>query len=148
MAARVSATDPRARVAALDEAVALARGRLPDDALAQADEVVDRARRRLALSGEHTVVALAGATGSGKSSLLNALADAKIAEPGVTRPTTGEPVALIVPTRSDDDAGVDDLLGWLDVTRRHVAESPALRDSATGLVLLDLPDHDSVVTRH
>lgn len=145
----MSGIDPRARVAALDEAVGLARGRLPDDALARAQEVVDRAGRRLALSGEHTVVALAGATGSGKSSLLNALADAPIAVPGVTRPTTGEPVALVVPARSEPSAdGVDELLDWLDVGQRHVAASPALRESATGLVLLDLPDHDSVVTEH
>ena len=92
------------------------------------------------------MVALAGATGSGKSSLLNALADAHVAEPGVTRPTTGEPVAVIVPTAQA--ASVDDLLDWLDVRQRHVAASPALRNSATGLVLLDLPDHDSVVTEH
>lgn len=142
----MSAIDLRARVAALDEAVGLARGRLADAVLAPADEVVERAQRRLALSGEHTVVALAGATGSGKSSLLNALADAHVAEPGVTRPTTGQPVAVIVPTK--ERAGADDLLDWLDVRERHVSSSPALGSSATGLVLLDLPDHDSVVTEH
>ena len=62
------------RVAALDEAVGLARGRLPDAALDAPAAVVAQARDRAALSGEYTVVALAGATGSGKSSLLNALA--------------------------------------------------------------------------
>ena len=36
-----------------------------------AREIVERAGGRLRLSGEHTVVALAGATGSGKSSLFN-----------------------------------------------------------------------------
>ncbi len=141
------------RVAALDEAVGLARGRLPEAVLDQAAAVVDRARERAALSGEYTVVALAGATGSGKSSLLNALAQARVAEPGVRRPTTGRPVAVIVPAgrseRSTDHAhGADDLLDWLDVQERHVATSRALQESATGLVLLDLPDHDSVVTEH
>lgn len=136
------------RVAALDEAVGLARGRLPDAALEAPAAVVAKARDRAALSGEYTVVALAGATGSGKSSLLNALAGARIAEPGVRRPTTGQPVAVIVPAKGGDtDEGADELLDWLDVRQRHVAASRAL-ESATGLVLLDLPDHDSVVTEH
>ncbi|MEZ0449128.1 dynamin family protein [Cellulomonas sp. ICMP 17802] len=140
----------RTRVAALDEAVGLARGRLPDASLEAPAAVVARARDRAALSGEYTVVALAGATGSGKSSLLNALAEARIAEPGVRRPTTGRPVAVIVPERSGttDVQGADELLDWLDVQERHVAGSRVLQASATGLVLLDLPDHDSVVTEH
>ena len=41
--------------------------------LAEARRVVEQADRRLALSGSATVVALAGATGSGKSSMFNAL---------------------------------------------------------------------------
>ena len=147
-----SAGNLRGRVAALDEAVSLARGRLPDEVLEAPVAVVGRARDRAALSGEYTVVALAGATGSGKSSLLNALADAHIAEPGVRRPTTGQPVAVIVPTRggdgTDPEHGADELLDWLDVRDRHVAGSKVLQESATGLVLLDLPDHDSVVTEH
>ena len=111
--------------------------------------MVARARDRAALSGEYTVVALAGATGSGKSSLLNALADARIAEPGVRRPTTGHPVAVIVPaTGAGAEHGADELLDWLDVRDRHVGGSRVLQESATGLVLLDLPDHDSVVTEH
>ena len=139
----------RGRVAALDEAVGLGRGRLPDATLDAPAAVVARARDRAALSGEYTVVALAGATGSGKSSLLNALADARIAEPGVRRPTTGHPVAVIVPAKgAGAEHGADELLDWLDVRDRHVAGSRVLQESATGLVLLDLPDHDSVVTEH
>ena len=49
-------------------------GHLPADRLVAAHTVVERAGDRLALSRDHTVVALAGATGSGKSSLFNALA--------------------------------------------------------------------------
>ena len=139
----------RGRVAALDEAVGLARGRLPDTTLEAPAAVVARARDRAALSGEYTVVALAGATGSGKSSLLNALAGARIAEPGVRRPTTGHPVAVIVPAvGAGSEHGADELLDWLDVRDRHVGASRVLQESATGLVLLDLPDHDSVVTEH
>ena len=56
-------------------------------------EVVDEAYRvglqvdrRLALSGGATVVALAGATGSGKSSTFNALTGTDLATVGVRRP--------------------------------------------------------------
>ena len=77
------------RVAALAEVTQLGAGRLPDDALRHAHGVVERARERAALSPDYTVVALAGSTGSGKSSLLNALAGEQIATAGVTRPTTG-----------------------------------------------------------
>ena len=54
-----------------------------------AHTLVERAGARLALSRDHTVVALAGATGSGKSSLFNALARLELSPVGVRRPTTG-----------------------------------------------------------
>ncbi len=62
------------RLAALAEAVELAEGRLPAEAVAAARGVTERAGIRRRLSVEHTVAALAGATGSGKSSLFNAMA--------------------------------------------------------------------------
>ena len=58
---------------ALTEAVELCAGRVPDEVLAEARRVVEQADRRLALSGSATVVALAGATGSGKSSTVQRL---------------------------------------------------------------------------
>ena len=67
------AADLVGHLKALTEAVELCEGRLPDDVLAEARRVVGHADRRLALSGSATVVALAGATGSGKSSLFNAM---------------------------------------------------------------------------
>ncbi|MDF2706628.1 MAG: transporter, partial [Nonomuraea muscovyensis] len=76
------------RLAALAEAATLAEGRLPGEAVAGARAVAERAGARRSLSVEHTVAALAGATGSGKSSLFNALAGADVAAVGVTRPTT------------------------------------------------------------
>ena len=61
------------QVRGLTDAVTAARGRLDDDAVDSASTVASRAAERLKLSAEHTVVAIAGATGSGKSSTFNAL---------------------------------------------------------------------------
>ena len=82
-----------ARLAALREAVEATEGRLDPDLLARAGSVLERAEGRLALAGDHTVVALAGATGSGKSSLFNALAGSSLSQVGVRRPTTSATTA-------------------------------------------------------
>ncbi len=89
----------------------------------------------------HTVVALAGATGSGKSSLFNALTGERLAAVGVRRPTTATAQACVW-----GSANPDALLDWVGVPRRHRLgdRDPAL----DGLVLLDLPDHDSVESSH
>src|SRR5688572_33290340 len=81
-------SDVSSRLDALGAAVEAARGRIDDETLAPAAELAERASERLRLSGEHTIVALAGATGSGKSSLFNALSDLELAGVGVRRPTT------------------------------------------------------------
>ncbi|MGW6553887.1 ATP-binding protein, partial [Streptomyces sp. NPDC055051] len=57
----------RARLDALHELVGLSRTRVESTALAEAGRVLDEAAARQRLSSRHTVVALAGATGSGKS---------------------------------------------------------------------------------
>ena len=97
------------------------------------------------MSGSHTVVALAGGTGSGKSSLFNALSGAAFSPAGVMRPTTKHSHACVWGMD-----GAAPLLDWLGVQRRHrYARASALSEgeaSLTGLLLLDLPDHDSVVT--
>lgn len=130
------------RLRALGEAAVLADGRVEEDLVAGARRVVDRADTRLALSGDATVVALAGATGSGKSSTFNALSGQPLAEAGVRRPTTAHPMA----TTWGADAH-EDLLDWLDVPRRHALG--ATDDTGLdGLVLLDLPDHDSTERAH
>ncbi|WP_278256597.1 hypothetical protein [Nocardioides convexus] len=61
------------RVAGLTAAVTAARGRVPDPLLDEVSTAAERATGRLRLSARHTVVAIAGATGSGKSSTYNAL---------------------------------------------------------------------------
>ena len=128
------------RLAALREAVEAAEGRLDVPEVGQARTLLAKAGARAAL-GDATVIALAGATGSGKSTLFNALSGGEISTPGVRRPTTGVAHATVW----GDDDGADRLLDWLEVPRRHRHEpEPAL----DGLVLLDLPDHDSVRLEH
>ncbi|CCG01089.1 GTPase [Blastococcus saxobsidens] len=129
------------RLTALREAVETAEGRLDVPEVGRARAVLAKAGAREAL-GDATVVALAGATGSGKSTLFNALSGSEVSTPGVRRPTTGVAHATVW-GRPDD--GADRLLDWLEVPRRHRREPEAALD---GLVLLDLPDHDSVRLEH
>jgi GTP-binding protein EngB required for normal cell division len=127
---------------ALTDAVELCEGRVDSAVLDEARRVVGQADRRLAISGSATVVALAGATGSGKSSIFNALSGTTLATVGVRRPTTAHAMAS-----SWGDESAEDLLDWLQIPRRHALETdPAA--ALDGLVLLDLPDHDSTEVDH
>lgn len=84
-------------------------------------------------------VVLVGGTGVGKSTLLNALASAKIADAGLARPTTRYPTVY-------HHAEVD--LGRLDPIfskcRSIVHERPELRQK----ILVDTPDMDGSVLEH
>ncbi len=82
------------RVEALRVAAEKGRGRLSLEVVQSAEDVVRRASERLAITADHTVVALAGATGSGKSSTFNALSGLTLAEVGRRRPTTSETTAV------------------------------------------------------
>ncbi len=153
MTAQVADTADRAelsaRLTALGSLVEIGAARTGPDGfseelLAAAGDVLTRAGQRLMLSSRHTVVSLAGGTGSGKSSLFNRLSGADFSTVGVTRPVTREAHACVW--------GVDGsgpLLEWLGVPRRYrYARASALgsgEQSMDGLVLLDLPDHDSVM---
>ena len=112
--------------------------------LRDAEQLVARAGERLRLSANHTVAVLAGGTGSGKSSLFNGLAGADFSPVGVTRPVTLAPHACVWGME-----GAGPLLEWLGVQHRYrYARSSALGEgesSLRGLVLLDIPDHDSVL---
>ncbi|MEV4753837.1 GTPase [Micromonospora sp. NPDC049559] len=138
-----------ARVEALGEFLRAVDGHLPDDRLVAGHTLVERAGARLALSRDHTVVALAGATGSGKSSLFNALARFQMSPVGVRRPTTGVAHACVWGALD----GAARLLDWVGVLPRHrfVRESPLDGEDEArlrGLILLDLPDFDSVERGH
>ncbi len=129
------------RLKALNEGAELSRGRSSAAVVERADAVLKRAGERVAFSGDHTVIALAGATGSGKSSSFNAISGTEFAPVGVRRPTTSEAMAV---AWGSELPGA--LLDWLDVPRRHLV--PARRSEFENLVLLDLPDHDSTETTH
>ncbi|WNV75742.1 YfjP family GTPase [Geodermatophilus sp. DSM 44513] len=128
------------RLAALRETVDVAGDRLELPEVDRARTLLAKAGAREAL-GDATVVALAGATGSGKSTLFNALSGAEVSTPGVRRPTTGVAHATVWGA----DENTDRLLDWLQVPRRH---RHAPERALDGLVLLDLPDHDSVRQEH
>lgn len=131
------------RVTGLEAAVAAAGPHLDAPVLGEAEAVLARVGERLRLAGGHTVVALAGATGSGKSSVFNALCGTEVARVGIRRPTTSHVTACVW---GDDDAG--DLLAWLGVPQRHRVVAEDGPSDLDGLVLLDLPDHDSTETAH
>ena len=143
-------SDVAVRVEGLERAVTAGRGRLDDGLVDDAAGVVERAGTRLKLSAEHTVVALAGATGSGKSSTFNALTGLDLAAVGVRRPTTSWTMAC---TWGAEGSG--ELLDWLGVPKRHQVSRNSMLDAPVsddrdlqGLVLLDLPDHDSTEVSH
>jgi energy-coupling factor transporter ATP-binding protein EcfA2 len=208
------AADPLGeRVDALGELLGLSRARISPDALAETGELLERIGERRRLSHEHTVVALAGATGSGKSSLFNALAGLPLSATGLRRPTTARPVSCAwhperaaglldrlgiapqdryarrgarIPAPADapdrtgsgtgTDAGGDGTAtaaghggadgipvgdggfpaGSGDAAGRAGGDLPAVRGADTaeggagldGLVLIDLPDHDSAAPGH
>jgi GTP-binding protein EngB required for normal cell division len=126
------------RLIALAEAAELAEGRLEPDVVEASRRVVQKAGARLGLGIENTVVALAGPTGVGKSSLFNILAGTELARVSRRRPTTSAGQAAAW------GDGTDALLDWLEIPRRHRLEGKDL----DGLVLLDLPDFDSVELAH
>ncbi|MCT9084467.1 YfjP family GTPase, partial [Streptomyces fulvoviolaceus] len=135
----------RSRLDALRELIGLSRTRLDSRTLAEAGRVLDEAAARRRLSGQHTVVAIAGATGSGKSQLFNSLAGVPISETGVRRPTTAAPIAC---SWSDGAASLIERLGIPPRLRRRPLQSAEAEAQLRGLVLIDLPDHDSAAVQH
>lgn len=185
------ATSPFARsVASLKDAISYGEGRVPETVLLDAAETLERLSQRRELSTEHTVIGFFGATGSGKSTLFNAIAGQNIALSAPTRPTTSTVQAAIW-----EAEGSEELLDWLGINKRVYPQTLALaaegeategneaggnnksaggvaapnavtepapglfnrirravggrgemRTRTGGLILLDMPDFDSVTT--
>ncbi len=170
----VTAVQLKERADALEQACTVGARELEPAHVDRAVNLVDKVRERTSIAGGHTVVALAGATGSGKSSLFNAIVGEPVAKIGARRPTTALPAAAVW-----GDASASELLDWLSVPMRHhvgsgtaagkrlpsPADTVGSTDSSgspnsselggqqpvgklDGLVLLDLPDFDSRVDEH
>lgn len=122
-----------------DLAVAACAGVVSERLADRAGATVRVARLRLAYPEDVTVAALVGGTGSGKSSLLNAVMGAELAGTGGIRPTTSAPVA--VTPRAAGEA-LDGYLSTLGIDEIH-HEGPH-----EWLCLIDMPDTDSVEVGH
>ncbi|QPL06423.1 MULTISPECIES: GTPase [Actinomyces] len=146
-----SSQDPLALLARLVE---IGDGLLPAEVLDPARDLIERAGQRRLIAPGIQVVALLGATGSGKSSLFNAVCGADLAPTAVTRPTTTQPLAALPAQPSAETvAGAARLLDWLEVDQRvQLPETPSWGPAAVGVgrstVLLDLPDIDSDTRHH
>ena len=136
----VSVESIQARTDALRSALESGAGCLPVDGVGRAEAAIAKTAVRTSIAGGRTVVALAGATGGGKSSLFNVLAAAEVTQVGARRPTTSKPSAAVWGSEPPSA-----LLDWLMVGTRHMVDDGLGLD---GLVLLDLPDFDSQTTAH
>jgi len=122
-----------------DLAVARADGVLPEDVRSEAAGVARDLRSRQGFLGEVFVMAIAGGTGSGKSSILNAIAGEEVASVSRIRPHTDEATAWVA---VGSDVQIAPLLDDLGIERR--VPNAAL----PSIVLIDLPDMDSVAEWH
>lgn len=107
-------------ITALARARDLAAGKLDPDLEGQIDQLLAHLTERSQLGLDATVVAFAGGTGAGKSSLFNLVNDVDIARVSAIRPTTSEALAL-----TNHDAPT--LLDWLGISQRHILRDLPLR---------------------
>ncbi|MFH1331492.1 MAG: GTPase [Actinomycetota bacterium] len=123
----------------LDLVVALADGQVHPEDLDRVRREAVLARERRGHLGGTLVLALLGGTGSGKSSLLNALAGEPVAAVSPVRPHTARPLAWV-------PAGAEPALGRL--LDRLGVEERVTHEAFPGIALLDLTDVDSVAAGH
>ncbi|MDA2978671.1 MAG: 50S ribosome-binding GTPase [Actinomycetota bacterium] len=123
----------------LDVCLARSEGVIQPDAWNEIAALRGRLRRRTGFLDEVLVVALAGGTGSGKSSLLNALCGTQVATVGIERPTTSTSLAAVPKNLEGDVRGFVQALG---------IETIVTVESLERIVFVDLPDFDSTFTDH
>ena len=129
-----------------DQTCDLLERRLDGAVTAPSRDHIARAKARIGRGADHTLVALQGGTGSGKSSLFNALAKMDFSEVSVKRPTTDRATACVW----GEQAGA--LLDWIGIKpgasiQRDSVLEPDL-EGWRGMVLVDLPDSDSTNPAH
>lgn len=158
--ARRTGEDLAARADHLSRAAEAVRPVAAAGDLAAADAVLEKVGQRAGISPETTVVAFFGATGSGKSSLFNAVTGTDLARTAARRPATSRPQAAVWGPQEPTE-----LLEWLEIDRvarlgqdaavledrgrrglwERILHPGGPKDAGTGgLVLVDLPDFDSV----
>lgn len=126
-------------VPVIDQALADCVGVVDEASLQPVAMMRNRLVARLDYPDDVLLAALAGGTGSGKSSLFNAIAGEEIATTGGVRPTTSHPLALVPSSRASALAGYLDLIGVSDRVAHRGHD---------WLCLVDLPDTDSVEVDH
>lgn len=124
---------------AVELAVSRSSSSAPREVIAEAERRIDGLRDRRGHFGEVLVVALAGGTGCGKSSLLNAIAGEDVAGVSVLRPHTQTPLAWIPRGHSE---GIERLLDDLEISQR------VIQDTMPSIAFLDMPDIDSIADWH
>jgi GTP-binding protein EngB required for normal cell division len=125
----------------LQEAAAAAADLGLADHARSAGELIERINRRLGFPGGVYVLALAGGTGVGKSSVLNALAGESVSPVRSLRPTTEQPLAWVADESRQE---LQPLFDWLEI-ENVVGHG---RNDLSGVAIIDLPDLDSVRVEH
>ncbi|WP_065419424.1 dynamin family protein [Actinobaculum suis] len=124
----------------LDRALELGGRYLSAEVRQQGEAVLAKAQERGTIGTSRTIIAFAGATGSGKSSLINALVGQEVVKVSPIRPATHEPVVV-----SGDHA--PEIGDWLGVSNRKIVMQLSTAP-LSDLVLVDLPDLDSSHLEH
>jgi len=122
-----------------DRVVAAAAQHLPDQVLVEVARIARDQRVRRPYDGTVLLVCLAGGTGSGKSSLLNAIASEEVSPSGAIRPTTSEALAWVPASAVSRLDGLFERFGITEVV---------LHDLDPMVAIVDLPDIDSMEARH